>query len=141
MAEKIVFVTSKRGLPSDSQETQVHQKQNERQIRLKPNPSGFISEDTIQNTTCTITGLTAMSDINLEVFINPTQIDNITVGEHTKVVSGILSDSSFVNKITSIMSQQVAITIRKTNQAACQKSIETLCKVQKQDQIIKIPQS
>ena len=56
------------------------------------------------------------------------QIANITVGELTKVLSDILSDPSFVNEITSIMSQQVAITIRKTIQAACQTSIETLCK-------------
>ena len=50
-----------------------------------------------------------MSDNDPEVFNNSNQIDNLTVGELTKVVSGILSDPSFVNKITSIMSQQVAI--------------------------------
>ena len=66
--------------------------------------------------------LTLMCSITLN------QIDNITAGELTKVLSDILSDPSFVNEITSIMSQQVAITIRKTIQAACQTSIETLCK-------------
>ena len=66
--------------------------------------------------------LTLMCSITLN------QIDNITAGELTKVLSDILSDPSFFNEITSIMSQQVAITIRKTIQAACRTSIETLCK-------------
>ena len=68
-----------------------------------------ISEDTIQNTSSPMAGVNAMSDNDPEVFNNSNQIDNLTVGELTTVVSGILSDPSFVNKITSIMSQQVAI--------------------------------
>jgi len=124
MGEEIVFVPGKRGLHSDSEDTPLHQKQNERQIRLKPNSSGSITEDTMQNTCCTIAGVNAMSDNYPEVFNKSNQIDNLTVGELTKVVSGILSYPSFVNTITSIISQQVAITMSKTIQAACQKSIE-----------------
>ena len=142
MAEKIVYVPGKRGFPSDSEETPLHQKQNERQIRPKPNSSGSSSEDTIQNTMCAIAGANAISDNDPEVFNNSTQIDNLTVGELTKVVSGILSDPSFINKITSIMSQQVAITMNKTIQAACQKSIEPYAKkIQEQDETIKHLQS
>ena len=40
MADEIVFVPGKRGFPSDSEETPLYQKQNERQIRLKPNSNG-----------------------------------------------------------------------------------------------------
>jgi len=54
MADEIVFVLSKRGFPSVSEETPLHQKQNGRQIRLKPNSRWSISENTIRNTRTTI---------------------------------------------------------------------------------------
>ena len=142
MAEEIVVVRGKGGFPSDSEETPFHQKQNERQIRPKPNSSGSISEDTIQNTSCAIAGVNVISDNDPEVLHSSTQIDNLTVGELTKVVSGILSDPSFINEITSIMSQQVAITMSKTIQEACEKSIEPDAKqIQDHDEIIKHLQS
>jgi hypothetical protein len=43
MAEVIVFVPGKRGFPSESEDTPLHQKQNELQIRPKPNSSLSIS--------------------------------------------------------------------------------------------------
>lgn len=69
------------------------------------------------------------STLMFSIILN--QIDDITVEELNKVVSDILSDPLLVNKITTIMSQQVVITIRKTIQAACQQNIETLCKKKK----------
>jgi hypothetical protein len=72
------------------------------------------SEDTIQNTSYAIAGVNAISDNDPDVFHSSTQIEYITVGELTIVVSGILSDPSFINKITSIMSQQVTIIMSKT---------------------------
>ena len=58
MADEIVFVPVK----EDSLATL--------KIRLKPNSSGSIYEDTIQNTSCTISGFNAMSDIDPVVFNN-----------------------------------------------------------------------
>ena len=117
-------------------------KQNEHQIRPKRISSGSISEDTIQNTSCAIAGVNVISDNDPEVLHSSTQINNLTVGELTKVVSGILSDPSFINEITSIMSQQVTITMSKTIQEACQKSIEPDAKqIQDHDEIIKHLQS
>ena len=52
-----MFVPGKRRFPSDSEDTPHHQNQNEPQIRLKPNSSLSISEDTIQNTSCPIAGV------------------------------------------------------------------------------------
>jgi hypothetical protein len=57
MAEVIVFVPGKRGFPSESEDTPLHQKQNELQIRPKPNSSLSISEDTIQNTSSPMAGV------------------------------------------------------------------------------------
>ena len=124
-------VPGKRNFPSDSDETPLHFKQSQRQTRQKQ-----ISGDTFEELTYLKT-VEHTPLIDPEVFNNNTPLDNLTVGDLTKAVAEILSEQSFVSKLTSILSQQVAVTMSKTIQAVCHKTIEPYVQIiEKQEQTI-----
>lgn len=112
MADDKLFTPGKRNFPSDHEESLHHQMQSERNTRQKQNDTDNDTQETFD------TNIDLSS--NPEVFDNPTPVQKISVGELTQIVANILCEPTFITKITSIISSQIANKI----DAACKESIK-----------------
>ncbi len=113
------FTPGKRLLPSDSEDTPLHAKQTERQTKQRQNSGHeLLIKDLDLSTTL----------INPEVFNDPTLVEKLTVGELNKVVSGILTEGSFLKSLTGMICNQLTTSMNATITAVCQKAIEPYAK-------------
>lgn len=131
MADAIPETGSKRSCSSDSDELPLHKKQTERQTRARQNTGESNSDDIT-----TGSGIPEF-DIDSDVFRNETPIENMTVGEITKIVTTIITDRPFFSSLADLISKHVAKTLTKSIEATCKKCIKPYAdKIDEQDRVI-----
>ena len=128
MSDERPVTGSKRGTPSDSSDTPLYIKQNERQTKQKPHVS--------DSNEYSVSGSLNLSTNDTTLFLHEgndepkTQVvDEETEAQIIKIVSGILQQPDFVAKISEIVTVQMAHIINNKIEAECTKRTEPLTKL------------